>query len=315
MIDAMRTKYREIRRQVYERATEPITADEERHTRNKATFQHAVTAGCNRADLTHYNAATALARTELWNHLWTKNRYAGIRSQTATREIAQLTPLFNNYRWFCEAGWDMTSNGHIVQSAGSLARSFLERTGQFAGKQTIGNVPKLRKIVAVARAYTRYFEDHPDAAAIEFVTRGLAPDDIWAVHEQLLEVGYTADLTALHFMMDAGFPVIKPDVVMSRLFFEWGWLHHAIPSLPADLRRDDLTGKGAYGTRYLYTKPTIYKPVINLARQIVRELDVAALSADIGWATNNPIREFDIFVVKAGQLPEKEIGIERRLYP
>lgn len=175
-------------------------------------------------------------------------------------------------------------------------------------------MPKLKKIVTVARAFKRYFDEHPDAAAIEFVTRGMPAGNVWRVHDQLLKAGYTADLTALHFMMDAGFQVIKPDVVISRLLLEWGWLHHAIPSLPADLTRYDLQGEGKYGSRYLYTKPTMYKPVIDLARGIVSDLDVDILVADIGWATNNPMREFDIFVVKAGQLPEREFGIERRLY-
>jgi hypothetical protein len=77
----------------------------------------------------------------------------------------------------------------------------------------------------------------------------------------------------------------------------------------------DLEGKGKYGSQYLYTKPVIYKPVIDLAQRVVAQLDSTELIVDIGWATNNPIREFDIFLVKAGQLPEKEWGIERRLYP
>jgi hypothetical protein len=314
MIEEMRAKYREVRRQVYEQATMPAAANERRHIENKSRFQNAVTTLCNRANLAHWNATPA-ARLALWNHLWTKNRYAGIRAQIATTEIAQLTPLFDDYSWFCEAGWDIESKGHTVQAAGVLARSFLERTGQFAAIQTIGNVPKLKKIVTVARSFKRYFDEHPDAAAIDFVTRGLRSDDIWALHDQLMETGYTADLTALHFMMDAGFQVIKPDIVISRLFLDWGWLHYAIPLLPADVTRADLAGQGNYGTRYLYTKPILYKPVINLAREIVRELEVGALIADIGWATTNPIREFDIFLVKAGQLPEREFGIERRLYP
>ena len=314
MIDEMRAKYREIRRQVYEQATMPVVASECRYTENKSRLQNGVEAVCNRANLSHWSAATSDARHALWNHLWTKNRYAGIRAQIATTEITQLTPLFDNYSWFCDPGWDIESKGHTVQSAGAFARSFLERTGQFANIQTIGNVPKLKKIVCVARRFKRYFDEHPNAVAIEFVTRTLRSDDTWAVHDQLMELGYTADLTALHFMMDVGFQVIKPDIVISRLFLDWGWLHHAIPLLPANVTRADLGGTGGYGARYFYTKPTIYKPVINLARKIVREIDAQDLIADIGWATTNPIREFDIFVVKAGQLPEKEFGIERRLY-
>jgi hypothetical protein len=58
----------------------------------------------------------------------------------------------------------------------------------------------------------------------------------------------------------------------------------------------------------------MYKPVIDLARRIVRDVDRNALIEDIGWATNNPLREFDIFVVKAGQKPEREFGVEQQLY-
>jgi hypothetical protein len=274
-----------------------------------------VTALCNGASLSHFDVATQAARIALWHHLWTKNRYAGIRAQIATTEIDQLTALFDNYDWFCDAGWNIQSNGYEVRTAGNLARSFLERTGHFATIQTIGNIPKLKKIVAVARRFKRYFDENPNRTALDFVTHGLSSDDIWAIHDQLMEIGYTADLTALHFMMDVGFQTIKPDFVVSRLFLDWGWLHFAVPSLPPDVARDDLRGKGHYGTKYLYTKPALYKPIINLAREIVSGTNVDVLTSDIGWATSNPIREFDIFIVKAGQLPEPEYGIERRLYP
>jgi len=314
MIDEMRAKYREIRRQVYEQATMPVVASERKHAENMCKLRSGVEAVCNQANLSHWTAATADARSALWHHLWTKNRYAGIRAQIATTEINQLTPLFDDYSWFCDPGWDMESKGHTVQSAGVFTRSFFERTGHFTGIQTIGNVPKLKKIVTVARRFKHFFDEHPNAAAIDFVTRGLRSDDTWALHEQLMGVGYTANLTALHFMMDVGFQVIKPDIVISRLFLDWGWLHHAIPQLPANVTRADLDGNGGYGTRYLYTKPRLYKPVINLAREIVRGIEPQDLIADIGWATTNPIREFDIFIVKAGQLPEREFGIERRLY-
>jgi hypothetical protein len=312
---AMRAKYREIRKQVYEQATAPDPRNDQKHRNNQSLFRKKAIALCDRANLKHYKAATLEARTALWNQLWTKNRYAGIRAQLATTEIGHLTSLFNNYRWFCDRGWDIDATGYRIRAIGGIARTFLDRTGAFAGKQTIGNVPKLKTIVAVARSFARYFDEHPGAAAIEFVSREAADDDVWTIHDRLMKSGYTADLTALHFMMDVGFGVIKPDIVISRLALEWGWLHHANPFLPVDLTRSDLIGDGTYGSQYLYTKPIIYKPVINLARTIVHGVDAAELTADIGWATNNPLREFDILLVKAGQLPEKGWGIERRLYP
>lgn len=315
MINEVRAKYRQIRREVFERATKPLASSNNSHTNNKFLFQARVEEVCSSANLSNWGNPSSEARTALWNQLWTKNRYAGIRAQTASNEIAQLTDLFNNYKWFSDPGWNLESKGHTVQSAGVLAENFLKRSGQFKNIQAVSNVPKLQKIVTVARRFKDYFDEHPDAPAIEFVTRKLSADDTWAVHDQLMAGGYTADLTALHFMMDTGFHVIKPDVVISRLFLDWGWLHYAAPSLPTDVKRSDLVGKGSYGTKYLYTKPLIYKPVINLARKVVEGINPEELSADIGWVTTNPIREFDIFVVKAGQLPETGYGIESRLYP
>ncbi|MFM8340918.1 MAG: hypothetical protein ACKN9F_01730, partial [Methylomonas sp.] len=121
-------------------------------------------------------------------------------------------------------------------------------------------------------------------------------------------------LTVLHFMMDIGFQVIKPDIVISRLFLDWGWLHNEITKLPNDLSFDDLQGRGKYGQRFKYTREKMYKPAINLARKIVLNTKKEDLKNDIGWVTDNPIREFDIFLVKYGQQPEKEFGIERTLY-
>lgn len=314
MLNEMREKYRQIRREVYENSTKPINCIGKTHTANKSIFQTRVTNLCENANLGRWNEPTHEARTALWNHLWTKNRYAGIAAQIATNEISQLTPLFDDYAWFTDSDWDIKSKGFTVQSSGKLIRNFIDKTGPFKGISTIANIPKLKKLVTVARSFNSYFLTNPNAPAIEFVTRKLNVDDTWSIHNQLLDIGYTADLTALHFMMDTGFQVIKPDVVITRLFLDLGWLHHAIKSLPNDLTRQDLIGKGTYGTKYHYTKPKIYKPVIDLANEIVKGIQPQQLSSDIGWVTSNPIREFDIFIVKAGQLPEKEFGIERRLY-
>ena len=58
----------------------------------------------------------------------------------------------------------------------------------------------------------------------------------------------------------------------------------------------------------------MYKPIIEVALEIVSITKQQELKKDIGWVTCNPIREFDIFIVKYGQKPEKEFGVERTLY-
>jgi hypothetical protein len=149
---------------------------------------------------------------------------------------------------------------------------------------------------------------------LNFITNGYSAEDVWGVHGHLMSIGYRSDLTVLHCMMDLGFQVIKPDIVISKLFLEWGWLHKMTPGLPLDISYDDLRGQGKYGSRYQYTSERMYKPSINLARQIIAITKRDDLESDIGWVTDNPIREFDIFTVKYGQKPEKDFGIERTLY-
>ena len=198
---------------------------------------------------------------------------------------------------------------------GDQVHAFLNRTGCFEDRQTIGNRPKLSNIVSVARKLNAFVNSYPDRPALEFVTDGAADTDVWGIHAHLLDLGYRADLTALHCMMDLGFAVIKPDVMISRLFFHLGWLQEIVPGLPEDLSMADLDGKGAHGSRYVYTKPGMYRPCIDLARRIVAAVDPEELRQDIGWVTANPLREFDLFMVKSAQQPESTFGLTRTLIP
>ena len=57
----------------------------------------------------------------------------------------------------------------------------------------------------------------------------------------------------------------------------------------------------------------MYRRFIDLAPVVVDHVSREDLKTDIGWGTNNPIREFDLFLVKFGQKPETEFGIVRTL--
>jgi hypothetical protein len=313
-LDAMSDHYRKVRKAVYEEATAPSNGSTAQHTANKQLFRGKVTELCNRADLGLYRGNDEAIAHAIWRHLWTINRYAGIRAAIASAEIRDIEFIFDQYTNFISPSWDIQARGHTLIQSGSDVRHFLDRTGQFTGRQTIGNLPKLQKIVNLARRLKSFLDTRaPDRPVLHFITNGMSEDDVWAIHSYLLSLGYTADLTALHFMMDMGFQVIKPDIIISRLFLEWGWLRQILPKLPANFSASELQGKGNHGVRFKYTAPTIYKPVIDLARQIVRETNQKDLIADIGWATNNPLREFDIFIVKYGQQPQPSMGIVRTL--
>jgi hypothetical protein len=318
----MSEHYRKIRKAVYEEATRPLSNNSEIHLKNKLLFKKHVEKLCSEANLKNFRGNDQNTATAIWHHLWTKNRYAGIGSPIADTEIKDIEKIFDNYESFVGEGWDIEATGHKIISCGQKIHDFLNRTGDFTGKQTIGNIPKMVKIVSIARQLNVFMKNKGNTPVLKFITGTCSDDDVWGIHGYLMAIGYRSDLTALHFMMDVGFPVIKPDIVISRLFLDWGWLHKTIPDLPKDLRFKDLECrggkgkpyKGKYGQRYKYTNEIIYKPAIKLARKIISITKKEDLLKDIGWVTENSIREFDIFIVKYGQKPEKDFGIERTLY-
>jgi hypothetical protein len=338
-IDGMVKKFREIRKRVWSDATRPDPYDQVEHLRVQELLKTRIIQLCAETNFNRYNSAqemnegndgkgtndesnivcTPLPGHDLWHLLWTINRFAGIRSRIAAKEIADIAQLFDNREWFDSSEWNIeitTKNRKPTLVRGGLhVHHFLDRTGPFEGCQTVGNLHKLKKIVDIARAFNNFIRLRKDSEPItSFVTNGYASNQTQEIHRYLVnEVGYRNDLTALHAMMDMGLGVIKPDIVITRLFLNFGWLHQVIPDLPYDLNIDDLQGRGKYKSRYKYTHARIYWPIIWLANQISDRLDPRVLKEDIGWVTNNLIREFDIFLVKYGQKPDEEFGIMRKL--
>jgi hypothetical protein len=313
-LDAMSEHYRRIRRAVYQEATRPRHESPDGYARNQQLLRDAFTQICDDANLERYRGSDGGAAYRIWHQMWTKIRYAGFRAVTASQEIRDIEPIFDQFDVFSSAGWDVESNGETLICAGPDARAFLERAGPFAGKRTVRKISKLQKHVGVARKLHDFMDRKaPSTPVLQFVTGGRSEDDVWSIHEHLMDIGYTADLTALHFMMDIGFPVMKPDVIITRLFLEWGWLHQIVEGLPSDCTAKDLVGKGSHKRRWLYTNATVYKPVIDLARRIVAHTSQEELQADIGWVMSNPLREFDIFVVTYGQEPDPICGVVRKL--
>lgn len=308
-IDAMADRYRMIRRAVYEQATLPINGSTEAHTQNQRKFRTKVTSLCNAANLQEFRKSDNAAIQALWHLIWARIRYSGgVRSEVATRQVNSIRKSFDNFEMFTDSSWDVIVSGHKLVRAGTHATRFLQREANYRdcpGDRT--DASKLNKTVLIARQLSQFLQTHSrNTPVLEFVTGGLPTSDVWGIHERLMSIGYRGDLTSLHFMMETGFQVVKPDVIMTRLFHEWRWLEVAAPKIAHDLTREKLEKK--------YTSPSIYRPVIDLARRIVGSVSQESLKQDIGWVTDNPLREFDIFIVKYGQQPEEEFGITRTLH-
>lgn len=307
--------YREIRKRVWQEATKTANTARIEHHHNQSLYKEFVLELCSKCNLDNHLGTDQQAAQRLWHIMWTVIRYAGIKSNTATNEIRTIKHVFDDYTNFLSSEWDIDTNGHELIAAGKQAMDFKCRRGLFQDCLTVSNWPKNARTVKLARALNRFMQTKsPSTPVIDFITGGQDKRDVWGVLDHLQEINYRAEITGTHLMMDLGFEVIKPDIILSRLFLSLGWTHEVIPSLPKDISLLDLEGLGKYGSKYKYTKRSMFQPVIELARQITSQISPQELKIDIGWVSNNPMREFDFFMVKYGQQPEPSRGIVRTLF-
>lgn len=305
--------YRALRKAVWEQATLPPDASalpqhirDARQKANQALLHKEITDLCNGADLRLYQGNSPAVADAIWRIMWTRIQNAGVSSTNAARWIAALTPHFDNWSQFANAGWN---------KGGALRSNFCN--GKYASGGYNPQQARLHRTVESARKFAAVLAAGRNP--IDYVQDTLAANDVWNIQANLLNNGYRADITALHLMMDLGYQVIKPDIVMSDLFRKFGWLHQDQPSIPADITYDDLRGNKfargtGYGTKYLYnSRRLVYETVVDAAIDVAAHVSPKDLKRDIGWVTDNPTRELDIFLVKFGQLPQNSWGLFRQM--
>jgi len=108
----MSEHYRQVRKAVYEEATKPFSNSPAVHVNNKEKLKRKITELCSKANLNLYRGTGKKTTTNIWHHLWTKNRYAGIRAQIATTEIRDIENIFDNFEMFSDCAWDIVAHGH-----------------------------------------------------------------------------------------------------------------------------------------------------------------------------------------------------------
>ncbi len=302
-------KYREIRKRVFNEATRPTQDSEMVHNENKNLLKNTILDVCSKANLDNFRGNDEETIKLLWSLMWSKIFYSNRKAGVMTPFINNLKDYFDNHINFIDPGWDSEKS--------DLFKDYMSNSGIFKNRKTYKDRKRITKIVNIARQLYHHIQERPDDV-FSFVTGN--KEDVWEIHKHLLRIGFRRDLTALHFMMDIGFPVMKPDIVISSLFLSLGWLHEIIPNLPKDLTPHDLRGKShsreksKYGSKYVYTNPKMYKPIIDLARKLAENVTETDLRADIRWVSTNPLREFDFFMVKFGQKPEPKMGVVRQLF-
>jgi hypothetical protein len=305
--DRMFDEFRDIRVRLWSEATEGITE-------NQRKLRNEVEGLSNDANLDVWRTNSAEVCDRFWKQFIAKIFYSGFKAATVNRALPDIYRMFGDYKSLRSPEWDVRLVGQKFSTdSGLLALRYLQ--DKDSSQRKIRHPQKIKKVVAVARSFAEYFDENPDADALSFLMHGVDSDNVWLLSKNLERLGLSGQLIQLHLMMDLGFNCIKPDVVISRLVLQLGWLSRSSMGFPADINEADLIGKGKYGNRFHYTKDIVIKPIVDLARAFAIKMsqEKKKLEDDIGWVSNNLIREFDIFMVLYGQRPDSSWGIMKQL--
>jgi hypothetical protein len=281
----MAAVFERIRAAVLQEATRPSPYDAEQHAKNQAAFTETLRKLCDRARL-----RVDMTADDLWEHVWTKIRYAGFRASFVDSEIQRLKPFFADFRVLVVAEWQFDPNGN---AHGKAVQEFLSKSGRFEGISLNKNARKLRLTLSAAASFRSFPACTPALTAL-FGDNYHEPGDdaLWQMHARLAEL--VGDTTALHVMMDIGFTCVKPDIWLVRLMCRLGWIEDVLPAASPDS-----------AIKKNYQKRAVAQAVITCARQIAEVMTA--------WCPKAPLREFDFVMVKYGQRPGK-CGITRSLH-
>jgi hypothetical protein len=301
-------KYEVIREEVWKKATFPSSGTLEEHKKNQALFKSKLISLSQPID----HMSPAFFFREYWEH----HRWAGIKAQTGTQDVAIHKELgfFHNYESLCSSLWDYPNQvkWDCVKDWGTHAQAYLNKEKSSDNGNYVANPHKLKKTIAVARAIAKAVYAYGEK---EFL-RGILSKDFYEQKDKVLNTGNSdfaltcikswvkqlnkiaggnSSITHLHLFMDLQFPTIKPDIVVTDIFYRLGWISDVINEL--DLTRKDI-GK-------IYRDPKVYWRVIQVGIELARQYPPII--------SDNAIREVDFFIVKYGQEPEPSAGVVRNL--
>ena len=301
-------KYELIRQEVWNKATLPLDGNVDEQKRNQDLFKTKLIALSQPID----HISPAYFFKEYWEH----HRWAGIKAQTGTQDVVIHKELgfFNDYEDLCASGWDFPKKVKwgSLQDWGTNAQAYLTKEKSSNKGTYVAHPHKLKKTIAVARAIA----EAVDAYGENDFLRGLLSEDFYEHRNIILNskdsnfaikcvklwvrrlnqiAGGNSSITYLHLFMDLQLPNLKPDIVVTDIFYRLGWLSDVITEL--NLTRKDISK--------IYTQPKIYWRVIQVGIELARQYP--PIIAD------NAVREVDFFIVKYGQEPEPSVGVVRNL--
>lgn len=90
--------YRNIRKRVWNEAT--YAKNSKQHDENKSCLKNRVSKLCEESYLSKFRGNSDDTKDRVWHHLWTKIRYAGIKADIASKEIADISSIFDLTKGF-----------------------------------------------------------------------------------------------------------------------------------------------------------------------------------------------------------------------
>lgn len=291
--------YTTIRSLVLGKATMPIVGTDRSQDENRRLAEQCLLNLCRPFE-------PSMRPEKFWDEGWRHFRWAGIRAATGSDDVEahESCRVFSDFERLCVPDWDYPQRSLRHEGWGTEAKKYISGDPPYNRKGVVRNRSKLRKTVRMARQLKEAIEQHGESAYLDgvfgpgFLTEVLVPTPylVRKWHQYLCRfIGGNNPITAFHLMMDLGLPCVKPDIVLTDMFYRLGWLEGA--SLQFGMTRPQI--------REHYLSPEVYWPVQRVALEVAREITPLFGS--------NPVRELDWIMVKYGQEPEPRFGIVRNL--
>jgi len=183
--------------------------------------------------------------------------YSGFKAETVTRKLPVIDGFLSDYK-------------KVAAYGENNVQEIMANTGMIRHER------KIRGCIDNAKAFRAIIEEHGSFQQYLDSYRPLASSDNLMKLRRDLEAhfAYLSKVTSLHFLMEIGMPVLKPDRVISRIFYRLGLIDNESES------EDQLLKAIAVGRNFVQ-------------------------------ATGHPIRYIDIVFVAYGQVNSTGEGVQQ----
>jgi hypothetical protein len=282
--------YKELRRLLIEQGT-AVANDDHQSRINKNRFQEQLKFACESAHLD-----LDLEASRVWRILWAIPRYAYARADYVSQQDVpslQSIPDLSSWELMASPAWLVEGDYRHAVPNGEKARLFCKGAYNTPTRSYNRAAHRLLRLTKTAQFLLSHASIGMPPLRAMFPKYDGSAQSVIEVHRKLATI--LGKLTALHVMMELGFPVVKPDRWLTRIVISLGWLE---PLFLRNMTRAAIDR--------IYGSPKCFWAAINMAAELAHALETEALYG-------NALREIDLVLVKYGQDPEVGWGLVRRM--